>query len=185
MKMMRRRIAIAVSAMVATVFGAIGAAATDKPVTLLADSYEFAFLGGLRVTYEEFVLSPSETLSITRTYTFHRDEPPHTCSYPIPSCGRDDVVDACDLKAVLSNDHVLAMWPVEGDKVYGFDRRPQDGVVFSIEALGKGLLTVAELCREDGADCSADHQALIRLRKTFTDLIDQAVSSSECASLSR
>jgi len=165
--------------------GAIGAAATEKPVTSLADAYEFAYRGGMREYYDDFMLSPPHTMTISREYTFHHDEPPRTCTYAVPTCGRDDVVDACDLEAVLSSDHALALWPAEGERVYGFNPRPIDGWVFSIEALGKGFLTVGELCTDDSADCSVEHQALIRIRSTFADLTDQAVSSSECASLNR
>jgi len=169
----------------ALVFGAFGAAATEKPATSLADTYEFAYLGGMREYYDGYMLSLPHTMTISRNYTFHNDEPPRTCTYAVPTCGRDDVVDACDLEPVLSDDSVLALWSAEGEKVYGFDYRPMDGGVFWIEALGKGSLTIGELCTEEGAECSAEHQALRRLRKTFDDLISQAVSSSECTSLNR
>jgi hypothetical protein len=92
-------------------------------------------------------------------------------------------VDSCDLEEVLLGGTVVALWPETGETVYGTDARHYDGAVFTIAAPEKGHLTVGVLCRDEGAECSSEHQALLNLRRTFTDLANQAGSSSGCENL--
>lgn len=157
--------------------------ASDESAEESLDSFSYGFPGGLSLYSDSYEFSPPLTLTISRNFNFRPGEPPRTCTYQVLPCGEGNVVTICDLKTAVSDHHVLALWPGEGEKGYGRDLRHQDGAVFTIEAQGRGLLTVGELCRDKSGECSEEHQALIRLRGMFSDLSMQAQSSPECTDL--
>jgi hypothetical protein len=160
-----------------------GLGATGEPAGQLAPDYEFSFPGGLARWYDDHRYFPPHTLEITRTFLFGGTGEARSCTYEVPACGQTDDVDSCDLEEVLLDRHVLALWPDEGEKVYGGDARHYDGVVFTIGAPEKGRLAVGELCRDESAECLPEHQSLLRLRSTFTELRSQANASSQCENL--
>ena len=157
----------------------------EGPEADLAASYEFSFPGGMARLRVHYHYSPPHTLGITRVYLFGNASEARSCTYEVPACGQTEEVDSCDLEKVLLDPHVLALWPDEGEKVYGGDARHYDGAVFTIAAPEKGQLTVGVLCRDDSAECSSEHQALLDLRRAFTDLASQARLSPGCATLKR
>lgn len=156
--------------------------AGEEPAPGLAPSYDFSFPGGLSRFFDYFSFSPPSTLTVTRLYTFPRDRPPASCTFEVPACGQGDVVNSCDLERALLNDHVVAAWPDEGEQVFGGDARHYDGSVFTITGTAKGHLTVGVLCRDDDV-CSEEHQALLELSRTFSELNKQALTSTQCTGL--
>lgn len=159
--------------------------ASDESAVESLDSFSYEFPGGLSLYSDRYEFSPPFTLVILRRFNFRPGEPPRTCTYQIPQCGEGDVVNVCDVQAVVSDHHVLALWPEEGEKGYGRDPRHQDGAVFTIETRSQGRLTIGELCGDQKVGCSEEHESLIRLRHTFADLSRQAHSSPECTDLER
>lgn len=159
--------------------------ASDESAVESLDSFSYEFPGGLSLYSDRYELSPPFTLTIHRRFNFRPGEPPRTCTYQVPPCGEGDLVNVCDVQAVVSDPHVLALWPEEGEIVYGGDARHNDGAVFTVAAPEKGRVTVGELCGEKNVECSEEHETLIRLRRTFADLSRQAQSSPECTDLER
>lgn len=157
--------------------------AAEDTETDLAASYEFSFPGGLSRLFDRYTYVPPDNLTVMRTFAFKESGPPRSCTYQVPECGETDVVDMCDLEARLLDDHVLALWPEDDETVFGGDARHYDGVVFTITSPTNGYLSVGVLCRDHTAECSAEHRALLNLRRTFTELSGQARSSAGCENL--
>lgn len=159
--------------------------ASDEGVVESLESFSFGFPGGLSLYWDTYEFSPPLTLLVSRRFNFDPGEPPRKCTYQVPQCGEGDVVTVCDLQTAASDRHVSAQWPEEGEIVYGGDARHYDGGVFTITAPEMGSLTVGVLCRNDKAECSDEHQALLNLRRTFTELRGQALASPSCTDLHR
>jgi hypothetical protein len=158
-------------------------AAGDESAAESLDLFSYGFPGGLSLYSDSYEFSPPLTLTISRAFNFRPGEPTRTCTYQVPACGEGDVVTVCDLKTAVSDHHVLALWPEDGEIVYGGDARHYDGGVFTITSPRKGSLTVGDLCGKKNVECSEEHEALIRLRRTFADLSRQAQSSPQCTDL--
>lgn len=158
--------------------------ASDESAMESLDSFTYGFPGGLSLYSDSYEFSAPLTLTLSRRFNFRRGEPPRTCTYQVPQCGDDDVVDVCDLRTAMSNPHVLALWPEEGGEiVYGGDARHYDGAVLTVTAPEKGRLTVGVLCRDESVECPEEHQALLGLRHAFAELSRQAESSAGCEDL--
>ena len=158
----------------------------SAPSCVLVSALTFGYTGGLVAYADAYTLDPATGMTITRTdYRGRADgDSVRSCRPSLPACGASAVVSVSTIVQDLANADVQAAFAPGSPQLYGFDQRPMDGAVWSINRAAGGTILVGAPCSSTaGAGCLAVPAGVQRLTDDLKSLATAMAAQSVCSTL--
>ncbi|MBC8133481.1 MAG: hypothetical protein H7X95_10920 [Deltaproteobacteria bacterium] len=144
-----------------------------------AGSYDYGYIGGLRISTDRSFLSPGNLYRHVRS-PVRTTGTEIMCAPVMPPCGAQDVITAYDIEVHdLAHPDVRAALAEAQPPLFGHDTRPVDGVVFEFKTAAGRSLLVGNECGTT-ADCRTIPAGVKQLRDRLIALDAQQLGEPAC-----
>lgn len=157
-----------------------------KDPCALPTTVAFGYSGGLVAYQDQYNLSPSTGLTVTRNYVrgLADGATVRACMPKLPACGAPSVVSVSTIVADLAVSDVQAAFALTTTPIYGVDQRPMDGAVWSITLASGGTILVGAPCPSPGmSSCRPIPAGVQKLADDLKSLAIAVASQPACAGL--
>jgi hypothetical protein len=157
-----------------------------KDPCALPTAVAFGSSGGLVAYQDQYNLSPSTGLTVTRNYMrgLADGATVRTCAPKLPVCGAPAVVSVSTIVADLAAADVQAAFALTTTPIYGVDQRPVDGAIFSITLASGGTILVGAPCPSPVMNsCRPIPAGVQKLADDLKSLATAAAGQPACAGL--
>jgi hypothetical protein len=157
-----------------------------KDPCALPTAVAFGYDGGLVAYRDQYNLSPSTGLTVTRNYMrgLADGATVRTCVPKLPACGAPSVVSVSTIVADLAASDVQAAFALPATPIFGVDQRPMDGAVWSITLASGGTILVGAPCPSLVMNsCRPIPAGVQKLADDLKSLATAAAAQPACAGL--
>ena len=152
----------------------------------LSTAVTFGATGGMVMYEDQYRLDPTAGLTITRNYNGRGSSSVdgatvRTCMPTLPDCGASSVVSLSTIVSDLADADVRAAFALGTTPVYGVDRRPVDGSIWSIALASGGSILVGAPCASPGMNsCWPIPAGVQRLANDLQSLAAAMIAQTPC-----
>jgi hypothetical protein len=157
-----------------------------KDPCLLPTALVFGCSGGLVAYQDQYTLSPSTGLTITRNYPRGLGDGAtvRTCAPGLPVCGTPSVVSVSTVVADLAAADVQDAFALTTTPIFGVDQRQVDGAIWSITRASGGSVLVGAPCPSPVMNsCRPIPTGVQKLADDLKSLAAAAAAQSACSAL--